>query len=150
MIRFLSGTYNSFRGHFNETVRAGYKCRTNSCKCNKSAIQLHELFSQELSRYSVKEALVPAIVYELSSYFHEVSKGTIEQKSAYKIQLLEVNKKLETIEEKYYVLNEMNKETFDKFHKRYQEEKYNIAKQLDECSLGISTPKNKKGDKTSI
>jgi site-specific DNA recombinase len=116
-----------------------YKCRTNGCKCNKSAIQLHELFSQELSKYSVKEALIPAIVYELASYFHEVSKAKVEQKGIYKIQLLEVNKKLETIEEKHYVLNEMNKETFDKFHKRYQEEKYNIAKQLDECSLGIST-----------
>jgi DNA invertase Pin-like site-specific DNA recombinase len=116
-----------------------YKCRTNGCKCNKNANQLHELFKEELAKYSVKENLVPAIHYELSNYYTEVSKGKVEQEVVYKIQLAQINKKIETIEEKHYALNEMNKETFEKFYGRYKEERHTISKLLQDCSVNIST-----------
>ena len=49
----------------------------------------------------------------------------------------EVNKKIETIGEKHY-LNEMPLASFEKYNSKYQEEKYKIAKDLEECSLNIS------------
>ena len=47
-----------------------------------------------------------------------------------KSRLTEVNKKIDTIEEKHYVINEMDKEAFDKFSERYRFEREAILREL--------------------
>ena len=62
----------------------------------------------------------------------------MEDEAALKNQLTEINKKIDAIEEKYFALGEMNKETFEKFNSRYQEEKRNIEANLQKCPVSIS------------
>lgn len=115
-----------------------YKCRTKGCQCNKNADTLHDLFQKKLEKYQVKEEFFTSVQYDLISYFQEVTKERIDQEALLKGQLVEVNKKIETIEERYFALNEMTKEVFDRFHSRYVDEKAKIAKLLHECAIGIS------------
>ncbi len=116
-----------------------YKCRTTGCKCNKNANRLHELYKQELIKYAVKEEFTAAILIELTEYYTAASQGSIEQRANLQLQLNEVNKKIDAIEEKYFALGEMNKEIFEKFAKKYQEEKYNTTRLLQACANSIST-----------
>lgn len=115
-----------------------YKCRTDGCKCNKRADDLHSLYVEELAKYAIKENLLTVVNYELENYFHEITKDRVEEEKQLKHQLTEVNKKIENIEEKYYVLNEMTAEVFKKFSSRFEDEKYKIVKLLEECSFSIS------------
>ena len=73
---------------------------------------MHGLFKDLLSRFMVKEELIPAICYQLEYAYHEVNKENLKQEKTLRLQLAEVIKKIETIEEKYFVLAEMSKETF--------------------------------------
>ncbi|MVT09504.1 recombinase family protein [Chitinophaga tropicalis] len=118
-----------------------YKCRTNGCCCNKNADQLHESYGNLLGQYGVKEPLIPVIFYELSAYFNEITKDIVAQEASLKVQLTEINKKIDAIEERYYALGEMSKDTFEKFHSRYQDERLKISKLLQQCANSISTHK---------
>jgi site-specific DNA recombinase len=115
-----------------------YKCRTTGCKCNKNADKMHGLFKELLSRFMVREELIPAICYQLEYAYYEVNKENLEQEKTLRLQLTEVTKKIETIEEKYFVLAEMSKETFEKFYTRYKQEELNICRQLENYTGEIS------------
>ena len=54
------------------------------------------------------------------------------------VELAEINKRIEGIEEKYYSLNEMPGEIFEKYHSRYQDERHKITQFLQECDVSIS------------
>jgi site-specific DNA recombinase len=115
-----------------------YKCRTTGCKCNKSAKQLHEMFIKELEKLTIKEENIAPLQYALENVYYDLSKGSLQEEAALKIQLTEINKKIDSIEEKYFALGEMNKETFEKFNSRFQEEKKTIEENLQKCSCSIS------------
>lgn len=119
-----------------------YKCRTIGCCCNKNAYQMHESYGNLLAAYGVKENITPVVFYELSNFFNEITKDVVGQEASLKGQLTEVNKKIESIEERYYALGEMNRETFNKFHSRYIEERDNITRLLLQCASSISTHKD--------
>ncbi len=51
--------------------------------------------------------------------FGDVNILVSDEEKAYKIKLSEIQKKLDTIEEKYFALNEMNRETYEKFNQKY-------------------------------
>ncbi len=115
-----------------------YKCRTKGCKCNVSAKEIHKLFTEELAKYNVKEDLIPAILLQLSLDHKHDNQDTDKQKQVINEQLREVNKKLENIEEKYYVLNEMSRETFQKFYSKYKDEEEKISRELAKYDGDIS------------
>ncbi|WP_291913547.1 hypothetical protein [Chitinophaga sp. CB10] len=92
-----------------------------------------------MPQYYIKEKLLPCIYYELANYYHEASKGSIEQEPLLKGQLTEINKKSENIEVRYYALGEINKETFEKFHNKYLDKRYKVNKLLQDCVVSIST-----------
>ncbi|WP_146151248.1 hypothetical protein [Chitinophaga niastensis] len=117
-----------------------YKCRTDGCKCNKSAKRIHELFEGLLNRYCVREELIESLKSVLITEYNGMNKGNLEQQGILTSQLKEINKKIDSLEESRFVLKEMSQETFDKFYPRYIKERENIAAQLDKCKLGISNP----------
>ena len=118
-----------------------YKCRTTGCRCNKNAAKLHKKFKELLSKFAVKEELIPAVCYQLEYAYHEVNKEKLEQEQTLHLQLNEVAKKIDAIEEKYFVAGEMSIETFDKFYTRFKEEELNITRQLENYSGEISNLK---------
>jgi site-specific DNA recombinase len=115
-----------------------YKCRTNGCQCNKSAKSLHELFTNDLNKYQIKDDLTEAIKIELEHTYHELNKENIEKERELKIRMTELKKNIEKLEEKYFIKEEMTKETYDRFLLKYREEFTIIQKELDGCTVSIS------------
>lgn len=62
--------------------------------------------------------MAKVIAYQIEHLFEQMNKEGIEQEKVSQEKLAEVTKKIETIEEKYYVLEEMSKESFDKFYNK--------------------------------
>ncbi|WP_133994079.1 recombinase family protein [Dinghuibacter silviterrae] len=115
-----------------------YKCRTTGCKCNKSAKRLHELFEETLERLATKEDLAATIQHRLESFFYEVSKDRLEQQPALKRQLSDIDSKIDSLQEAFFITKEMDRDTYEKFKARYQRERQNIEEKLADCSLVIS------------
>lgn len=115
-----------------------YKCRTKGCQCNKSAKSMHELFSNNLNQYQIKDDLAEAIKMELEYTFHELNKENTEKERELKIRMSELKKNIEKLEEKYFIKEEMSKETYDRFLLKYREEFAIIQKELDNCTVSIS------------
>jgi site-specific DNA recombinase len=118
-----------------------YKCRTKGCACNRSAKKMHQDFEALLTNYSVAPKMIKPIIYQIEYLFEELNKEGIEQEKALQKKLIEVTKKIDTIEEKYYVLEQMSGESFEKFYARYSEERDEIKKQLGKLTPQISNLK---------
>lgn len=56
-----------------------YKCRKKGCKSNKSAKEMHKMFLDKLSEYSVKKELLKAIAYELDHAYNSQNKDNDEK-----------------------------------------------------------------------
>jgi site-specific DNA recombinase len=115
-----------------------YKCRKIGCKCNKSAKEMHSLFGELLSRYSLEERLKAPLMERAELKWYQVNKDNIEREAAYRKQLVELDEKIENVEEGYFVTKEMGKETFDKFYPRYVKERDEIADKLADLTGSIS------------
>ncbi|HBF89348.1 MAG TPA: resolvase [Bacteroidales bacterium] len=119
-----------------------YKCRTIGCQCNKNAKDMHQLFISMLANFRLKESLKKAVLFQLENTFNELTKSNTEKEKAIKTNLTEVTKKLDLIEEKFYVMGEMSKETFERFYSKYKAEQIEIIKELNNCQNPISNNKN--------
>ncbi|WP_207515048.1 recombinase family protein [Longitalea luteola] len=107
-----------------------YKCRTTGCKCNKRAELVNRHFEAFLSQYSIKPELVEPFLYQAYHLFDKIHGSSLEQEKSLKTNLTDVQKKIDTIEEKYYINGDMPKEAFDRFIGKLTEEKENILKNL--------------------
>jgi site-specific DNA recombinase len=101
---------------------------------------LHQLFQDYISQYYLKPELIEPLKVEIIEVWNEINKENVELEKNYKEQLSEVNKKLDKIEEKHYVLEEMNKETFQKFYFKYKQEQKDASDQLANVASEISNP----------
>ena len=100
---------------------------------------MHRLFEDLLGQYSIKPEFIEPLKYQLEYTYHSLNKGNSGMESSFKTQIIEINKKLDNIEEKHYALNQMDKETFLKFQFKYVAEKNLVEKELSKCnSTGIS------------
>jgi site-specific DNA recombinase len=115
-----------------------YKCRTKGCGCNKNAKIVNNQFLDLLQSYTIDEEDVAPMTYRLTQEFDQVNQSAKDEERAYKIKLSEIQKKIDTIEEKYFALNEMNRETYEKFNQKYHEEKAEILRSLQSLSIGSS------------
>ena len=119
-----------------------YKCRTKGCRCNKNAKQLNNQFLELLQNYSLKQNLVKPFIYHMSHTLSNELKANEDTEKNLRSQLIEVSKKLDTIEEKYFVLNQMDEATFEKFHSKYKTEKEQILMDLAKIANPISNNGN--------
>lgn len=107
-----------------------YKCRTKGCAFNMSANRMHGLFSQFLSGLVVKNELVEPMLYELEHRLEGEKTSREELEKTLQAQLNEVSKKIEKLEEKYFILEVMDDEAYGKFSAKYKAEKAQILEQL--------------------
>jgi site-specific DNA recombinase len=118
-----------------------YKCRTNGCKCNKSANTMHDLFANELDKYQIKQDLAAAIQLELENAYYEGNMYSVEKEKELKVRMIELERNIEKLEENYFIKEEMKKETYDRFFAKYREDHKNIQKEMAGCSVSISNLK---------
>lgn len=69
-----------------------YKCRKDGCKCNKSAIRMHELFEQLLRQYCFNDTLKESLKSMLLAEYHEMNQESPEEERTLTTQLKEINR----------------------------------------------------------
>jgi hypothetical protein len=85
--------------------------------------------------------MIKPIAFQIEHFFEQINKGGIEQEKALMEKLIEVTKKIDTVEEKHYVREEMNKESFEKFHAKYTKERDEIREVMGKLTPQISNLK---------
>jgi site-specific DNA recombinase len=107
-----------------------YKCKTVGYCFNKNASQLNEEFKSIIGQYTLKENLVKPLKFHLEYTFAEITKNYDDMEKVLKTKLTEVSKKLELIEDKFFVLGEMTQETYQKFQPKYKMEQQQLLLDL--------------------
>lgn len=115
-----------------------YKCRKKGCRCNRSAKEMHRLFKELLEQYCLKPELYDLVRRQMAIIWKDINKETVEQQKAYREQLAGIEKKMETLEERYYVNREMSREIFDKFYNRLSAEQLEVQRQMGQPGENIS------------
>ena len=118
-----------------------YKCRTKGCCFNKNVKDIHGKFESMLADITLKPELVDPLLFQLEKTFDDLNAENKGKEKYLKEQLTELQKKVDTLEEKYFMGGEMGKETYDKFAGRYKAEKAEIAQQMENCSSASSNHK---------
>lgn len=114
-----------------------YKCNRKGCKCNRSAEMINSLFEAYLGNFQVEEKYKDPIKDEFISYINSASATSKQSEKQLKSKLTVVEKKIETLEERY-ITGEINKELYEKFNPKFQSEKQTIRKEMDSCHLDLS------------
>tara|TARA_B100000508_G_C11465630_1_gene282070 strand:+ start:17729 stop:18982 length:1254 start_codon:yes stop_codon:yes gene_type:complete len=91
-----------------------YKCRTKGCSCTKSANQLHESFSKELSKFQIDDQYHDIIKDVMEYVYESVTHESRDKEAKVKKKITELKKKLEAIEERF-AIGEINTEIYVKF-----------------------------------
>ena len=128
------------RGYMSKKIQKYYyKCATIGCNCNKRADDIHKQFLNEVSRYTldVNEDYNKVLQREMLLIYNELNKQSEEDSQQIEKQLSEANKKLDRIEERY-VLEEIDRAMYEKFHFKFKAEKAEIEKQLVTTTTKVS------------
>lgn len=119
-----------------------YKCRTTGCRCNRNARMLNNEFERFLATYTIKPEFVMPLMSAMGQLFDEFGISLKEQTQNLQEQLNAVQKKIDTIEEKYFLSDgEMSRDTYDKLLGKLTNEKLNIRETLGNSSMDISNLK---------
>lgn len=124
-----------YSGYFSKKKqRHYYKCRTQGCKSNRFAGELNALFEAELQPYVIDPQLLEPLQHHLEYFYSNLEQESTIDIPYLKGKLTELQGKIEVIEEKYYVSNEMDRKTFEKFYSRFEIEKRNIEKEIEDST----------------
>ncbi len=111
-----------------------YKCRTIGCKCNQNAKDVNGNFVDFLQKYEIAPEIIAPFLNKMSGAFEKLNHTSKEQLTELKSNLSEVQKKIDKLEEKYFITEEMSEETYRKLMSKYSEEKATIASSLETCN----------------
>lgn len=115
-----------------------YKCRTIGCCASKNAAKVNKQFVEPLSKFEIKEPYLDLLLEEITSSFESLNEANRNQEKAIKVNGNEIQKKIDTVEEKYFVTGEMSKETYGKFIAKLTKEKQEILASLQNTSVSSS------------
>jgi site-specific DNA recombinase len=114
-----------------------YKCNKIGCKCNRNAERMNERFETFLGNFQIQERYIEPIMDEFMNLAVTSQEGNKENESVYKKQLNEVNQKIEKLQERF-ILEEIDKEVYDKFKAKYAEEKERITNEIEGLEINLS------------
>ena len=116
-----------------------YKCNTKGCNCNKRADELHKVVFKLLEKYTVEisEDFKTLLVAQITATYNQLNKDKEEQKATLEKQLLELDKKLERLEERF-INEEIDQQMFLKFKAKFNAEKVELSKHLAKSGKQVS------------
>ncbi len=115
-----------------------YKCRTKGCCFNKNAEKLNSQFESFLTEYSIQPHLIAPFLHCMKNQFATLNQEQAEQQKISKVSLFELQKKMDVLEEDYYINKSMPLETYQKFIQRFVDEKTKIL-QLQQTTVSYSS-----------
>ncbi|MFM2226512.1 MAG: hypothetical protein RJA07_2714 [Bacteroidota bacterium] len=119
-----------------------YKCRTNGCRCNKNAKQMHELFTDYLRQFQLDEKAIKPLLFELMKVTEKLQSENIDNEKTIKGNLTELQKKIDILEEKHFVKAEIPVDVYTKFSLKYKQEWLEMSESLNHSGKGISNLQN--------
>ena len=127
-----------FTAYRNEKKNAEYyKCNKTGCGCNKNAEHLHTLFINQLNKYKVEQRAIQPMNKMMSYVFNNLSEHHSNNKETFVRALKICEEKTETIEEKF-VLGEIERNLYEKYIQKYNEEKHKIEQQIKDSCFDLS------------
>ncbi len=116
-----------------------YKCNTVGCKNNRPADILNKKFEQLISYYQIDPKFIPPIIdYIEEAYDARISKS-IDDTAHIKAQVTEINKKLETVEERH-ALGLVKDDVHERMMAKYNEELTKLEKEIASSFVNLSNP----------
>jgi hypothetical protein len=113
-----------------------YKCNGKTgCKCNRSAVKIHDSFKEILSRIKI-DPDYPGVKREFLAHFTKVEKLTRVNKASFTTNLANTKRKLELLEERF-ISREISEELFNKHSKKLNVEIAMIEIELDKTNAGL-------------
>lgn len=119
-----------------------YKCRTKGCKCNQSAARIHKQFMDLLAQYHLREEFKAPVLAMIESVWTDINMERFELEKGYQKQLTDLEEKIESIEESYFINKEMAKVTYEKFHAKFMLQHQEISSLLSKSQSKVSNPTN--------
>ncbi len=111
---------------------------------------MHSLFTDTISQYAVREDLIQPIVHELEKAYYVTSKDMIDKEQNYNSRLVEIKKGIETLDEKYYVTEDITKEKYEMLSYKLEKEKTQILNELGNFTGSISNLDKKLNDAINL
>ena len=110
-----------------------YKCRKKGCCNNKNAELVNGDFVEYLTDYAIAPHLVQPFMEMLKTELSKLDAGRADEEKALRANLAEVQKKIDSIEEEFYISKTMPAETYRKFHSKFSDEKAQILKNIEQA-----------------
>ncbi len=118
-----------------------YKCRTAGCNCNKRTEQVNHDFEKLLSDYQIKPHLIAPLLYHMNHAFDNHFAAAYQTRKNLKENLAVTDKKIEELEEDYYIGKTIPSEVYDRLRKKLAQEKKEIMETLDNLNTDSSNLK---------
>ncbi|WP_430412343.1 recombinase family protein [Kordia sp.] len=118
-----------------------YKCKTVGCPCNKNANDLHDKFNDILSNYQLDKKYIAPLKIQLKHTFEYFNTANEDNTAHLKYSLKAVDDNINNIEERF-VIGKIDGELYQKYSKKYNEEKEGIQKEIQKNSLDSSNLEN--------
>ncbi len=115
-----------------------YKCRTKGCGCNKNAVKANNLFAEKLSELTIKPEMIAPLMYQLNFDFERLNQDRKLQKEELEKRLKEVDKKIETLQEKYLISDNVSPDVYNKFLEKYTAERDAITVEMEQSAMNSS------------
>jgi site-specific DNA recombinase len=115
-----------------------YKCRKKGCGCNKNADKVNRSFVMLLEKFTLKEELVAPLLFQLEAEFEVLNKDKAEQLKLLNARLLEIGKKIETMQEKYLTTDSIDTNIYNKFLEKYTTEMALINQEISSSAANSS------------
>jgi hypothetical protein len=114
-----------------------YKCNKLGCKCNRNAVMLNKKFEAFLSNFHILEKYIAPVKDEFMNLAENIVAENLGNETLYKNKLTEVNKRIEAVEEKF-IVNEIDRELYNKYILRYKAEKSKITEEMAGLNINLS------------
>jgi site-specific DNA recombinase len=98
------------------------------------AKDVNGMFVEFLEKYEIKPELIGLYMSKMAEAFDKIRDRNKTQTTELSVNLAELQKKIDKLEEKYFITEEMSDETYKKLRSKYAEEKTGIASTLETCS----------------
>ncbi|MGB3464202.1 MAG: recombinase family protein [Cyclobacteriaceae bacterium] len=114
-----------------------YKCNTKHCRKNKSAQLINNSFLQFLKKFSIDPKLKEPLMESMKDYFSELHKDHLEDFKVMEGTIKRIEKKIEKLEEKY-ISGEIEREVYQKFKEKSENEKKSVLEKTQNSKISIS------------
>ncbi|QHL89420.1 hypothetical protein GU926_11355 [Nibribacter ruber] len=115
-----------------------YKCNKIGCKVNRGARQMHARYEEVLNGFQLESDLHEPMTQRLLDVFQEMNQQKEDELKHTKAHLKTIDQQLEKLEERFVLLEEINKDQYEKFTQKLRLEKKQLEGKLPAEQIKLS------------